>query len=296
MQSSHSGSNLTQRQVRRRRTSLEDLAKPNSLFPQCQSHPSVHRPDVRANFKSCEDRTLVSPRVREELRKRKKSLWCLDLWSAPSLIIQESYVGVVGSKAGARARYFFPGCSTGVCLRRTCRGFRPSQQRTLQKIVWDQGKRVAVHRPIRIVAFFKHKHVIAVGSQQRMRSRHQPRRGPQDCKKSCATHAGSQSSNGTIAARAGKLMRAEMINSMTPSNMNRCLSTLSMASSNSPRNVCTSIRLGSTWEWHQCIGEPSRPYCSKPLSGYRSLFLWQPHHPLNMSTTVQFLEARFLSL
>ena len=35
--------------------------------------------------------------------------------------------------------------------------------------------------------------------------------GSSGLQKSCATRAGSQSSNGTIAARAGKLMRAEMI-------------------------------------------------------------------------------------
>ena len=35
--------------------------------------------------------------------------------------------------------------------------------------------------------------------------------GSSGLQKSCATHAGNQSSNGTIAARAGKRMRAEMV-------------------------------------------------------------------------------------
>ena len=64
-----------------------------------------------------------------------------------------------------------------------------------------------MRKPVSNVAFFERKDATVVGSQQRKRSRHQARRGPQGFQKSCATHAGSQSSNGTIAARAQKLMR-----------------------------------------------------------------------------------------
>ena len=79
------------------------------------------------------------------------------------------------------------------------------------KRIWDQGKRVAVHRSVYSVAFCEHKRATAVGSQQRMKSRHHSASRSSGLQKSCATQAGSQSSNGTIAARLGKLIRAEMI-------------------------------------------------------------------------------------
>ena len=45
---------------------------------------------------------------------------------------------------------------------------------------------MAAHRRVHSVAFCGRKRIIAVGSQQRMRSRHQARRGPQDCKNRAA--------------------------------------------------------------------------------------------------------------
>ena len=58
---------------------------------------------------------------------------------------------------------------------------------TLLRLILDQGReRVAAHRRVYSVAFCGRKRIIAVGSQQRMRSRHQARRGPQDCKNRAA--------------------------------------------------------------------------------------------------------------
>ena len=53
-------------------TSQEDLAKPIFRFHPNQRHPNFRRPTVQASFEECEDRSLVSSRVKEELRTSKK--------------------------------------------------------------------------------------------------------------------------------------------------------------------------------------------------------------------------------
>ena len=116
----------------------------------------------------------------EEPRASKNSPWCPELQSAPSLIFPR--IKRRSRKASARARCFFHGCSTGVCLRWTCHDLRPSQPRTLLKLIWDPERRVAIHKPVYNVTFWEHKRGTVVASQQRMRNRHQARRGPQDCK------------------------------------------------------------------------------------------------------------------
>ena len=69
---------------------------------------------------------------------------------------------------------------------------------------------MAVHRPVYSVAFCEHKRASAVWSQQRIKSRHQARRGPQGCKNRAPRMRG-QSSSGTVAVRAVTLIRAELI-------------------------------------------------------------------------------------
>ena len=71
---------------------------------------------------------------------------------------------------------------------------------------------MAICRPVCNVAFCERKRAIAVRSQQRMKSRHQARRGHQDCKNR-APHMREANRAAVQLQQAEKLIRVEMISS-----------------------------------------------------------------------------------
>ena len=153
----------------------EIFRSPTFQFHPHQRHPNFRPPNVQANCEVCEDRSLVSPSVMEGLRRIQ--------------VKQSSVSRIVICTVSFFAR-------SRVCLQLTVNDLRPSQPRTLLMLIWDP-KRAAVHRPVYSVSFCEHKRAIAVGSEQRTRSRHQARRGPLDCKKSRASRM-REASSGTF--------------------------------------------------------------------------------------------------
>ena len=61
------------------------------------------------------------------------------------------------------------------------------------------------------VTFCEHKHATVVGSQHRLRSRHQARRGPQDCKNRARRMREANRAMVQLQRQPGKLMQAEMV-------------------------------------------------------------------------------------
>ena len=147
-----------------------------------------------------EDKLPVPPRVEEAPRTSKNSPWCLELLSVPSLTFPRSCVGVVGSKANAHAL-------TAIQLRLSPMNLsRPTSFATADAPEANLGSseeggnmQASLQRSV-LRTQARHCCWVTAKNEESSPSASMFSR----LRKSCATHAGSQSSNGTIGARARK--------------------------------------------------------------------------------------------